>query len=87
MKINVTLDNEQINEIASMTADKVLATVQYQKSTEGWYDDKIKGLKIEVQKRDSMLVQKDLCIERLREKIKKLRTQLDEDKGGGNKYD
>lgn len=77
MKLNVSLDNEQINEIASITADKVLSTVQYQKNDEDWYDREIKQLKLEVQKRDSMLVQKDLCIERLRESIKKLRNKLD----------
>lgn len=78
MNFNVTLDNKQIDEIASTTADKVLATVQYQKNNEEWYDREIKELKLEIQKRDSMLVQKDLCIERLRESIKKLRTKLDE---------
>lgn len=78
MKINVSLDNEQINEIASITADKVLATVQYQKNNEAWYDKEVKQLKLEVSKRDSMLVQKDLIIERLRESIKKLKSKLDE---------
>lgn len=78
MKFNVTLDNEQINEIASITADKVLETVKYQKSDEDYYDREIKQLKIEVSKRNSMLVQKDLYAERLRDIIKRLRTQLDE---------
>jgi len=78
MKFNVTLDNEQMNEIASITADKVLATVQYQKNNEEWHDSAIKGLKLEVQKRDSMLVQKDLYAERLKETIKKLKDKLDE---------
>ena len=78
MKFNVTLDNEQMNEIASITADKVLATVQYQKNNEAWYDREIKELKLEVQKRDSMLVQKDLVIERLRETTRKMRIKLEE---------
>jgi sensor histidine kinase YesM len=78
MKINVTLDNEQINEIANITADKVLQTVQYQKNNEEWYDREIKQLKIEVSKRDSMLVQKDLYADRLKETIKKLRDKLSE---------
>jgi hypothetical protein len=78
MNFNVNLDKEQINEIASITADKVLATVQYQKNNEAWYDREIKDIKLEVQKRDSMLVQKDLCIERLRESLRKMRTKLDE---------
>lgn len=78
MNFNVTLDKEQINEIASNTADKVLATVQYQRNNEDWYEDEIKGLKLAVSKRDSMLVQRDLVIERQRERIKELKTQLKE---------
>ena len=34
MKFNVILDKEQLEEIANITADKVLATVEYQKSNE-----------------------------------------------------
>jgi hypothetical protein len=75
MNFNVNLDKEQINEIASITADKVLSTVKYQKNNEDWYDRKIRELKLEVQKRDSMLVQKDLVIERLREYLRKERTK------------
>lgn len=73
MKINVNLDKEQINEIASITADKVLETVRYQKNNDDWYDREIKELKLEVAKRDSMLVKKELYIDRLIEKIKILR--------------
>lgn len=50
MKFNVTLDKEQINEIASITADKVLETVKYQKNNEAWYDREIKDLKLEISK-------------------------------------
>lgn len=78
VKFNVTLDNEQINEIASITADKVLATVEYQKSSEEWYDREIKALQKDVQKRDSMLVQKDLVIERQKEYILKLKNKIKE---------
>jgi DNA polymerase sigma len=78
MKFNVTLDKEQMDEIASITADKVLATVKYQKNNEDWCDREIKELKLAVSERDSMLVQKDLIIERLRELLKKTRTELKE---------
>jgi hypothetical protein len=78
MNFNVTLDDKQIDQIANSTADKVLATVKYQRNNEDWYESEIKDLKLAVRKRDSMLVQKDLCIERLRERIKELRTQLKE---------
>lgn len=70
MNFNVTLDREQINEIASVTADKVLATVKYQRNHEDWYEEQIKGLKHEVSKRDSMIVQRDLLIDRLKERLK-----------------
>lgn len=78
MKFNVTLDNEQINEIASITADKVLSTVKYHRDNEEWYEREIKQLKRKVLKRDSMLVEKDLYIERLRERIKKLSNELND---------
>ncbi|APH23619.1 hypothetical protein [Clostridium botulinum] len=78
MNFNVTLDNEQINEIACVTADKVLETVKYQKNKDDWYENEIKELKLKITKRDSMLVEKDLCIERLIKRIKTLRTQLNE---------
>ncbi|OSA73608.1 hypothetical protein B2H86_14780 [Clostridium botulinum] len=78
MNFNVTLDNEQINEIASVTADKVLETVKYQRNKDEWYENEIKELKLKVVKRDSMLVEKDLCIEKLIKRIKTLRNQLNE---------
>ena len=81
MKFNVALDKEQLNEIASITADKVLATVKYQKNNEDWYDRETKELKLEISKRDSMLVQKDLIIDRLRETLRKTRAEIKELKG------
>lgn len=73
MNFNVTLNKEQIDEIASVTADKVLATVKYHRNNDDWNERQIKELKLEISKRDSMIVQKDLLIDRLREKIDKLR--------------
>ena len=81
MKFNVTLDKEQLDEIANITADKVLATVKYQKNNEDWYDMEIKGLKLEVSKRDSMLVQKDLLVDRLRDTLRRTRAEIKELKG------
>lgn len=75
VKFNVNLDNEQMNEIASITADKVLATVEYFKNNEEWYERQIKDLEFAITKRDSLLVQKDLYIERLKETIRRLKTQ------------
>lgn len=81
MKFNVTLGKEQIDEIACITADKVLATVKYHKNNEEWYERDIKELKLEVSRRDSMLVQKDLVIDRLRETLRKVRAEIKELKG------
>lgn len=78
VKFNVMLDNEQINEIASITADKVLATVEYQKSNKEWHEREIKSLISDIQKRDSMLVQKDLIIERQKEYLRKLKNNTKE---------
>ena len=78
MNFNVTLDKEQMNEIASITADKVLATVKYHKGNEEWLERDITEYKIEVQKRGSMLVQKDFLIDRLKETVRRLRAELKE---------
>lgn len=78
MKFNVSLDKEQIDEIASITADKVLSTVQYCRNNEMWYEREIESLRRKVLERDSMLVNKDLYIERLREDKKRLRDKIKE---------
>ena len=78
MKFNVSLDKEQIDEIASITADKVLSTVQYCRNNEMWYEREIEDLRRKISKRDSMLVNKDLYIERLREDKKRLRDKIKE---------
>lgn len=78
IKFNVALDKEQIDEIASITADKVLETVKYARNREEWLERDIEELKVEVQRRDSMLVQKDFIIDRLRENLRKARAELKE---------
>ena len=78
MKFNVVLDKEQLEEIANITADKVLSTVQYQKSNEEWHEREMRALKVEISKRDSMLVQKDLIIDRQREYLRKLKKEIKE---------
>ena len=70
MKFNVVLDKEQLEEIASMTADKVLATVEYCK-----HERQIEDYKLAIQQRDSMLVNKDFIIDRLRGRIKDLKEE------------
>lgn len=79
MKFNMCLDKEQINDIASVTADKVLETVKYQKDNERWYEREIESLKIQIAQRNSSLVSKDLTIERLKETIRRLKSKLDEE--------
>lgn len=79
MKFNMCLDKEQINDIASVTADKVLETVKYQKDNERWYEREIESLKIQIAQRNSLLVSKDLTIERLKETIRRLKSKLDEE--------
>lgn len=81
MRFDVSLDKEQIEEIANNTADKVLATVQYQKNKEEWHEREIKSLLSDIQVRDSMLIKKDLIIDRQREYIRQLRNEIKELKG------
>lgn len=78
MKFNISLDKEQIDEIASITADKVLSTVQYCRDNEMWCEREIEDLRRKVSVRDSMLVNKDLYIEKLREDKKRLREKIKE---------
>lgn len=75
MKFNVVLDKEQLEEIASMTADKVLTTVEYCKNEKEIYERQIEDYKLAIQQRDSMLVNKDFLIDRLRGRIKELREE------------
>lgn len=75
MKFNVVLDKEQLEEIASMTADKVLATVEYCKNEKEIYERQIEDYKLTIQQRDSMLVNKDFIIDRLRGRIKDLKEE------------
>lgn len=78
MKFDVQLDREQIQQIASTTADKVLETVKYVQRNEEWDKQKIEDLENRIKQRDSMIVQRDLHIDRLREYIKKLESQLEQ---------
>ncbi|MDK0621694.1 hypothetical protein P5E90_12700 [Clostridium perfringens] len=75
MKFNVVLDKEQLEEIANMTADKVLATVEYCKNEKEIYERQIEDYKLAIQQRDSMLVNKDFIIDRLKGRIKELREE------------
>ena len=78
MKFNVALDKEQMDEIASITADKVLASVKYSRNNEEWYEREITRFKSELSRRDSMIVERDLVIERLRASLLKTRIELKE---------
>lgn len=75
MRFNVVLDKEQLEEIANMTADKVLATVEYCKNEKEIYERQIEDYKLAIQQRDSMLVNKDFIIDRLKRRIKELREE------------
>ncbi|MGU8921428.1 hypothetical protein ACV3UV_12025 [Clostridium perfringens] len=75
MKFNVVLDKEQLEEIANMTADKVLATVEYCKNEKEIYERQMEDYKLAIQQRDSMLVNKDFIIDRLKNRIKELREE------------
>jgi len=84
MKFNVSLSDEDINKIASVAADKVLQTVKYQKCNEDWYERQMEDLQYKINYRNNMLVDKDLIIERLRERLKKTKDELNEFKKNEN---
>ncbi|WP_075810241.1 hypothetical protein [Clostridium perfringens] len=58
-----------------MTADKVLAIVQYCKNANELHEREIESYKLTIQQRYSMLVNKDFIIDRLRGRIRELREE------------
>jgi len=84
MKFNVSLSDEDVEKIANITADKVLQTVKYQRHNEDWYERDIEDLKCKINYRNNMLVDKDIIIERLRERLKKTKDELNEFKKNEN---
>lgn len=67
VNLNVTLSDEQIEQIALTTADKIDYTTRINDRSNVWYEREIEMLKRDVAKRDGMLVQKDIVLERVRE--------------------
>lgn len=76
LNFNVTLSKEQIDEIADVTADKVLLTKQNRYDTEEWNRSEIKSLKAQISHRDKMIVEREVTIERLKTLANKIREEL-----------
>lgn len=67
LSFNVTLSDEQIEQIASTTADKIDYTTRINDRSNTWYEREIEMLKRQVTKRDEIIVKKEILIERVRE--------------------
>ena len=70
ISFNVTLGRDQMDEIASMTADKVLKSRGNQYDTEEWLNKEIKDLKRTLAHREKMIVEREIHIERYKEVLK-----------------
>ena len=77
MKFNVTLDKEQLEEIARLTADKVLTTVKYCNSSEENHKREIKRLEKCIRDRDAKIVQKELFQDRIMSRLRETRIELE----------
>lgn len=77
MKFDVHIDKEQIEEIAKLTADKVLETNKYLNNNLSWYEDKNEKLKHKINYLNEKIVQKDIQVERWKDKYKKCRDKFE----------
>lgn len=77
MSFNVTLSQEQIQEIAAQTADKVLQTNRGRADNQKWNEEEISRLRHQISNRNEIIVQKEIIIERTREVNDILRRRLD----------
>lgn len=71
MSINVNLSEEQMEAIASLTADKVNTTRKYDENKMDWMQRDIDDLRKQVQERDSIITQNIISQDRYRVLIKK----------------
>lgn len=85
MSINVNLSVEQMESIASLTADKVNLTRKYDDNKIDWMQRDLEVLRKQVQERDGIITQNILSQERYREllkrrnqTIKQLREEIEE---------
>ena len=77
MKLDVHIDKEQIEEIARLTADKVLESNKYLNNNLSWYEDENKELKYEINRLNERIVQKDIQADRWRDKYKECRDEFE----------
>lgn len=66
LSFNVTLSEEQIEQIASITADKVDYTTRAKRRTDDYYESELEMLKGRIAKRDQIIVQKEILLERVK---------------------
>lgn len=64
ISFNVTLSKEQIEEIASLTTDKVRQANVYKYANEEWVKQEIEDLERKVNQLNQMIVEREIHIER-----------------------
>jgi hypothetical protein len=76
LSLNVTLSNEQIEEIASLTVDKVRKENIIRYGNEEWYRHEIEELKRDLVNRNKMIVEREIHIERWKKSSKFYKSEL-----------
>jgi hypothetical protein len=66
ISLNATLSREQIEEIASLSAEKVLQTNSRRYDNEEWYKMEIENLKREITRLNRMIVEREINLDRNR---------------------
>lgn len=76
LSFNINLSEEQMDHIAALAADKIQYTINRMNLTYEKYDSEIRDLKRKIEKRDSIIVEKELKIQWLNEIIERQKAKL-----------
>lgn len=69
LSLNVTLSEEQIEQIASLSADKVNETKNYSMQSEEYYKQEIQRKDDQINRLNQMIVQREFTSDRLKKPI------------------
>ncbi|SET43242.1 hypothetical protein SAMN05216389_11155 [Oceanobacillus limi] len=71
LSFNVTLSDEQIDQIAAVTADKIRYSTEVERNTHEYYESKLRTEKRKFELLSRKLAEKEFAIDRLRDVARK----------------
>jgi len=77
LSFSAVLSKDQVEEIASITADKVNQTVKHQRNNEDWYEREFKRMRDRENKLNQLVANKELLIENWRDTAKQWKEKVD----------